>query len=406
MKILIISQMIRSSPTGVSVHYKNLAEKLRLQGHHVDVLTIEDAPRTLHYAFAVYLRFLGLFGKVPRQIAWESNLFMRLYLTMLLKKNRHYDIINAQDIVAGAAAKMAWKNKVPVLVTCHFNDDPATEMIRRENLSGVVAKSITKWFRFLFSKVNYLNGVSEYSIQKPRHLFPENALVEIVYNGIDFKKVREEKEDIAFKNRYRDKKIVINAGYLEKRKNQVFIVEVAKTLKSSRPDILFVLLGDGQDRPLLEAKIAEYGLEEQVLLLGHQQNIIPYLKCADLYLHTALNESFGLVIAEAIAAGIPARAFAVGGVPEVLIHEQSLIDITSSPEKVATIVLDAIDNRAQHMEMEQQQYEYAFQNFDMSAMIARYEELYTQVQSDFTRKHSIANKEKPKYSSPSNLKTV
>ena len=95
------------------------------------------------------------------------------------------------------------------------------------------------------------------------------------------------------------------------------VVEVFHRLRRSVRARL-VLAGDGPDSAKVQARIAEYGLDEDVLLLPAQQDVVSLLSCADLFLLPSLEESFGLAALEAMACEVPVVASRVGGLPEVI----------------------------------------------------------------------------------------
>lgn len=84
-------------------------------------------------------------------------------------------------------------------------------------------------------------------------------------------------------------------------------------------DIQLWLLGDGEERPALEALAAELGIDARVRFLGFAEDVRPYLWAADVYAHPSWGgEAFGLSLLEAMAAGLPCVAAESGGMPEVL----------------------------------------------------------------------------------------
>lgn len=98
---------------------------------------------------------------------------------------------------------------------------------------------------------------------------------------------------------------IINIGRYEKRKNQKFIVEIAGVLKRRNFDFEINLLGTGECIDAVREQITELGLEEKVFVRGNVDLVEEYLAKADVYLHSAYYEPFGLVLLEAMAAGLP-----------------------------------------------------------------------------------------------------
>jgi glycosyltransferase involved in cell wall biosynthesis len=93
-------------------------------------------------------------------------------------------------------------------------------------------------------------------------------------------------------------------------------------LRDSGVDARLCLVGDGPDRPALESRLTELGIARETLLPGYQREIGPYLAFFDTLLLTSANEGTPVVAIEALAAGRPVVATAVGGVPDVVTHEQ------------------------------------------------------------------------------------
>lgn len=79
-----------------------------------------------------------------------------------------------------------------------------------------------------------------------------------------------------------------------------------------------VMVGDGPDRLAAERQAAECGLEGSVDFVGEQQDVVPWLSAADLFLLPSAQESFGLAALEAMSCQVPVIASRVGGLPEVI----------------------------------------------------------------------------------------
>jgi len=79
-----------------------------------------------------------------------------------------------------------------------------------------------------------------------------------------------------------------------------------------------VLVGDGPERPALEARAAALGLADQVDFLGRRDDFAAELARAHAFLLPSETESFGVAALEAQSAGVPVFAYRVGGLPEVV----------------------------------------------------------------------------------------
>lgn len=108
-------------------------------------------------------------------------------------------------------------------------------------------------------------------------------------------------------------KITGTIGELTRNKNQVALLEQAKR----DPTLYVAIVGEGEDRPMLERKIREYGLEQRVKLFGFI-SASEVLKDFDVFALPSLKEGLPYVLLEAKAAGLPIVAERVGGVGDIL----------------------------------------------------------------------------------------
>lgn len=98
---------------------------------------------------------------------------------------------------------------------------------------------------------------------------------------------------------------LVNVGSFQDKKNQAFIVSIARELLARGLDFEINLLGDGVNRPAVERAVRAAGLENRVLFQGNVNDVERWMRDSHLYLHTARYEPFGLVFLEAMAAGLP-----------------------------------------------------------------------------------------------------
>ena len=96
---------------------------------------------------------------------------------------------------------------------------------------------------------------------------------------------------------------LINVGNFVPVKNQEFLIHCLKQLKEE--NVLLRLVGDGVTRKEVEKVVEKLELNHSVELLGTPDNISKELAESDIYVHASKSEAFGLVLLEAMAAGLP-----------------------------------------------------------------------------------------------------
>jgi glycosyltransferase involved in cell wall biosynthesis len=96
------------------------------------------------------------------------------------------------------------------------------------------------------------------------------------------------------------------------------VVRAFRELLDREVDAYLCLVGDGPDRPRLERLAHELGIVRRCLFLGYQDDVAPYYEAIDALLLPSVNEGTPVSVIEALAAGRPAVATSVGGVPDIV----------------------------------------------------------------------------------------
>lgn len=121
-------------------------------------------------------------------------------------------------------------------------------------------------------------------------------------NAIDY--IPDKKSALKNKN-------IVTIGRLSKEKGYTDLIDVYSMVHTKFPDWTLNIIGDGAEKCSIENKIKKYGLEKKVILHGYQKReyINEVLKKSSLYVMSSYTESFGIVLLEAYAFGIPAVSF-------------------------------------------------------------------------------------------------
>lgn len=101
--------------------------------------------------------------------------------------------------------------------------------------------------------------------------------------------------------------VVLFVHGLEKGKGGRCIVPIARHILKTHPTVLFLIVGDGTERGIIEAEITEAGFGKNVTLVGSVPNvdIHRYYRAADVFIMPSLYEEFSRTLLEAMAAGVP-----------------------------------------------------------------------------------------------------
>ncbi len=117
--------------------------------------------------------------------------------------------------------------------------------------------------------------------------------------------------------------VVLSAGRLTRQKDFPTLIRAFAIVAKNRPARL-IILGEGKERPALEALIATLGLQQKVALPGHVDDPLAWMAAADLFVLSSIWEGFGNVLAEAMAVGTPVVATDCPHGPREILHDGRL----------------------------------------------------------------------------------
>lgn len=121
-----------------------------------------------------------------------------------------------------------------------------------------------------------------------------------------------------------DRHVILAAGRLSREKDHMTLLAAMAGLEK-RLAWHLVIVGDGPERGPIEQEIARLGLSGSVTLTGQQDSTERYYSIADVAALPSVTEGSSNALLEAMAAGVPVVATAVGGTPEIVTHEESAL---------------------------------------------------------------------------------
>lgn len=191
-----------------------------------------------------------------------------------------------------------------------------------------------RWFANAFRQRLSLLGVSDAVRDDIRGRLPDwpAERIETLHNRLDVTAARTEvvPRDVARQELglATDAIVIGNVGRLHADKDQVTLIAgFAKALPKLPAGTLLAIAGSGPLENALRQQIAQLGIADHVRLLGQVSNVRRLFAAFDLFVLSSDHEPFGMVILEAMAAGVPVMATDCGGAPEVVCHADMLFGL-------------------------------------------------------------------------------
>jgi phosphatidylinositol alpha-mannosyltransferase len=298
MRIAQVCPYAWDAPGGVQVHVRELAANLRSRGH--DVLIAAPALRGIREpgvavaGRAVRIRYQGTVAPIA-PVSWVA-------VRGILRRYRP-DVIHAHEPLAPSTSMAAAMTaRVPVVATFHAH-------VERSGLFDLAAPALRPIWRRLAARIAVSGAAARFVSDRL------GDSVRVIPNGVDVELFGSAApaEDLPPGRR------LLWVGRLDPQKGFPVAVRAFERLASEMPDLWFVVAGDGADRAVLgDLPLAS---RERVIVLGtvERDRLPRYHAAADAFVSPALGqESFGMVLVEAMAAGLPVVATDILGYREVV----------------------------------------------------------------------------------------
>jgi glycosyltransferase involved in cell wall biosynthesis len=118
------------------------------------------------------------------------------------------------------------------------------------------------------------------------------------------------------------------------------LIQALAIVKDRCPGVHLLIVGDGPDREMLQALAIELGVAHRTHFAGYQVNTWPYYSVMNLFALASAREAFGLVLVEAMLAGLPVIATRVGGIPDVVLEQVTGVLVEPGrPQAIADAII-------------------------------------------------------------------
>ncbi|MEK3994744.1 N-acetyl-alpha-D-glucosaminyl L-malate synthase BshA [Psychrobacillus sp. FSL K6-2365] len=358
---------------GSGVIATELGKMLAAKGHEIHFIT-SGIPFRLNKIYPtitfhqVEVNSYSVFQYAPYDIALANKMAEVIVDQQLDVLHVHYAIPHA---VCAILAKNMANSDIGIVTTLHGTD--ITVLGYDSSLKGAIKYGI--------EKSDVVTAVSNSLAQETMDLIAPNKEIVTIYNFIDEREYTKKdpgnlKELLGIKP---DEKVVIHVSNFRKVKHIPDIVESFKLIHQDVPAKL-LLVGDGPEKHPIMESIKGTSVEKDVLFLGKQESLSELYAISDLMLLLSEKESFGLVLLEAMACGVPCIGTNVGGIPEVITNgENGYIVELGDWKKVAEYGVEILQNPTLHKQIVDRSFEIIQDRFSSQSIVAQYEEMYERV---------------------------
>jgi L-malate glycosyltransferase len=304
-------------------------------------------------------------------------------LALFLRRGR-FHAVHAHDLWSNLLGiPAAWLARTPIMISSRrYFADLDWYTPRRNAMVRMI-------YRISTHVIVNSSSVRDLLVQRDG-LRPEK--IRVLHNAVDverFASAQRDKEQLFSGVGPHSRLIAVVANMYSRVKGHSSLFDAARIVCRDVPETIFVLIGDGKERPNLEQQVRQAGLEKKILFLGSRRDIPELLACCDLFVLPSEAEALPNALLEAMAAGLPVVSTCVGGVPEIISNAvNGLLVPPNDPHALAEAILRILQNPDFAKQLSQAGQEMVRTRFGFDRLVADLEQLYTSTQTMEQRLHA------------------
>ena len=339
-------------------------ERASVEGFKMSVLCIESPLGP----FAQELQNNGIhFTELNRQPGFDTSLIKQIRQTI---KNNKVDIIHCHQYtpwVYGVIAAAFTTTKV--IFTEHGRFYP--------DLSTWKRKLINPLLNLFTDQVTAISKATKQALIEFENI-PKKS-IEVIYNGIapldvDQDEVTTLRTELAIPKNHR---VLGTIARFDPIKNHTMMLKAFALVLKQQPNTTLIIVGDGEERPNIEACINQLNISNNVILTGYQTKPHNYLALMDIYLLSSLSEGTSMTLLEAMSLSKPCVVTNVGGNPEIVIdNKNGYVTPNNNATAFAQGIMRVIDAMANNVDLGKESKNRFNVAFSEKNMNNKYQHLY------------------------------
>lgn len=359
---------------GSGVVATELGKLLAERGHDIHFITY-DMPFRLGN-FHQNIRYHGVeanryavFKYPPYDLSLASRMAQVAKTYDLDLLHVHYAIPHA---IAAVLAKQMVGEHLKVVTTLHGTD--ITVLGEDPSLRDIIC--------FGIRHSDAVTAVSEDLAGQTQALFCQGIekKIDCIYNFVDTRVYYpRDVSDLRQKYADQDEKLLLHISNFRPVKRPMDVIHIFRKVSETLPARL-LMVGEGPELSRVIDQVKKWRMEDKVIFLGKQDEVSRLISLADLVLLPSAKESFGLVILEAMACGVPAVASDAGGIPEVVEHGKTgFLSPVGAVDEMAGHAIRLLQDQKMYESFAQAGLERANTVFNGARIVEQYEAVYRRV---------------------------
>ena len=238
---------------------------------------------------------------------------------------------------------------------------------------------------FIVRSADKVIAVSEQIATKMKLAGIGDEKICLIENGVNLDRFSRNTASNSIKESLGIKKqaLVIGAvGSLTKEKGHSYLLKAVPKVVQGFPEAIFLLVGDGEERPSLEKMVSKLGIKDKIIFAGARKDVPQLLPMLDVFVLPSLNEGLPMALLEAQAARIPVIATRVGAIPKVVKDGVTgALMPPKDPGAIAKAVIQILFDKKVAAAMAEKGFERILNNFSCKKMASKYLSLYKELLS-------------------------
>ncbi|MFH1564689.1 MAG: glycosyltransferase family 4 protein [bacterium] len=310
------------------------------------------------------------------KLLWLVVPFFFLAYVIKLKKiirKEKIKIIHAHWIVPQCLVAVICKKifcpKIKIIGTIHGSDITKIKNARLKKFILNNLDSLTVVSNELKNEINKLN-------------FKKQLEIETIPMGVDDKKFNPCNYQKWIKEKYNiENSFLLFVGRLSEEKGVKYLLRAMPKIIEKNNKLKLLIIGDGHLKTDLQKMTADLKISDNVLFLGKIPNneLPPYFATADIFIGPSEREGFGLVFVEALMSKTPVIASNLKSISDIINKETGISINIKDTEKFSDAIIKLLSDEKLRRKFSEKGYEYAKNNFSLSEISKKYNQLLAEL---------------------------